>query len=775
MSTLYLLQYNNYYNRIVKYYDTLNDYLTNIPASRRRQVNDINFFYNDQVNTVQTINYAVPEQIPEQNFDYLLVNNDNYGLSRWFIIECKWNRKGQQILTLRRDLLVDFMGSYLTQPLFAEKGCISTYTSTTIPIISNPENISVSQILESKTNLAASSRAIVGYIDRTYAGGKMAADIDCIYVNSIDELGISDLIGTQSYDIVTNANPFVQLQLQSSTSPNAPAGWDLRYNMVSQVWTKDDVISPMYSPFATDDILSTAEANLKGIINGMSALITQDINSQLGNVSRRIGTYANRNIMIGDTLYRLTVTKGSQRALTLNPSSGVFSQFCQSCQSKNIVYRGEGMYSSVAGMTLNLGQVGLTYSVLAQPVTVELTANSETGTFTFTTIDNRTHCGQPYDIFYMADSAAARQTASIIAARLYGTGALYDLQLLPYAPDTTGASSTTINGITTYWIANVDATYSSTSFTKSYSTAIDGKVGCLCDTVRICSPNHANSWDFNPAQNGGVTGFNIRCTFKPFTPYIHIKPIFSWMYGIAYTTDPRGLICGGSFSLPFVTDKWANYQANNSAYYNAFERDIENLSTTQDAQRKNEMWQMIAGTVAGAGYGAAVGSNMSGGNPVGSAIGAVAGGTASLLGALADREMNEKLRNDALDYRRDMFGFNSQNMIASPRTLARTSSMDIDWNGPAYVEFYSASDTEKANIRSKLKYNGFTLNYLVRPNTEGIFVSGIPQLLNTAKVAHSNYVKGRLIYTTDYDDTHIFNELANEWFKGFYWEGATLT
>ena len=101
--------------------------------------------------------------------------------------------------------------------------------------------------------------------------------------------------------------------------------------------------------------------------------------------------------------------------------------------------------------------------------------------------------------------------------------------------------------------------------------------------------------------------------------------------------------------------------------------------------------------------------------------------------------------------------------------------MDIDWNGPAYVEFYSASDTEKANIRSKLKYNGFTLNYLVRPNTEGIFVSGIPQLLNTAKVAHSNYVKGRLIYTTDYDDTHIFNELANEWFKGFYWEGATLT
>ena len=144
MSTLYLLQYNNYYNRIVKKYDTLNDYLTNIPASRRSTLTNINFFYNDNVNTTQTINYKVPEQIPEGYFDYLLVDNENYGLSRWFIIECKWNRQGQQILTLRRDLLVDFMSSYLTQPLFAEKGTILSGTSALMPLIANPENVSAS-------------------------------------------------------------------------------------------------------------------------------------------------------------------------------------------------------------------------------------------------------------------------------------------------------------------------------------------------------------------------------------------------------------------------------------------------------------------------------------------------------------------------------------------------------------------------------------------------------------------------------------------------------
>lgn len=247
------------------------------------------------------------------------------------------------------------------------------------------------------------------------------------------------------------------------------------------------------------------------------------------------------------------------------------------------------------------------------------------------------------------------------------------------------------------------------------------------------------------------------------------------MYGATWTQDPRGLICEGSFSLPFVSDKWAQYQLNNKAYYDAFTRDIENLSTVQDAQKINEKWQIGVGALQGAVTGAGVGAYLSGGNPHALAGGAIVGGAASLVAGIADYQMNEKLRNEAIDYRKDQFSFNCQNMIASPRTLARTDAFDIDWNTCAYVEQYSASDVEKENIRHKLKWNGWTLNYGIHPNNTEMYTDGLKSLLNIARTAHSSYIKGKLTWVGGFNDTHIFNEIANELYKGIYWEGDTLT
>ena len=91
MSTLYLLKYNNYFNRVIKKEANLAAYLTAVGISNYKKIDDINFYYNDQVNTTQTINWPVLES--EQEYDYLIVDNPSYGMSRWFIIEAKWNRQ----------------------------------------------------------------------------------------------------------------------------------------------------------------------------------------------------------------------------------------------------------------------------------------------------------------------------------------------------------------------------------------------------------------------------------------------------------------------------------------------------------------------------------------------------------------------------------------------------------------------------------------------------------------------------------------------------------
>jgi len=62
MSTLYLLQYNNYFNRTIKRESSISNYIT---GRTYRKIDDINFFYNDNVNTVQTINYNAPISTPE--------------------------------------------------------------------------------------------------------------------------------------------------------------------------------------------------------------------------------------------------------------------------------------------------------------------------------------------------------------------------------------------------------------------------------------------------------------------------------------------------------------------------------------------------------------------------------------------------------------------------------------------------------------------------------------------------------------------------------------
>ena len=77
----------------------------------------------------------------------------------------------------------------------------------------------------------------------------------------------------------------------------------------------------------------------------------------------------------------------------------------------------------------------------------------------------------------------------------------------------------------------------------------------------------------NAAKNGGVSFFNIDCTYKPYNPYIHVNPNFGRLYGGDFD-DSRGLIVGGDFSLPQTTSAWESYQLSNKNFQASFDRQI---------------------------------------------------------------------------------------------------------------------------------------------------------------------------------------------------------
>lgn len=271
---------------------------------------------------------------------------------------------------------------------------------------------------------------------------------------------------------------------------------------------------------------------------------------------------------------------------------------------------------------------------------------------------------------------------------------------------------------TTYWSNIGDSTFivfpSESSFTKQVltntiavpTTPEDFKVANECDMYRLCSPNYNGQFEFSATKNGGVNGWNISFTYKPYTPYIKVSPIFNRLYGEDFG-DARGLICGGDFSLSLMSDAWETYELQNKNYLNIFDRQITNMEINNSVQRTLDTANMITGTISGATTGAVAG--MMGSNPALAVAGAITGGVSSLAGGIADRILNEKLRSEAMSYARDQFGYQLQNIKAMPQSIAKLTSIVIDNKIFPFVEYYTCSDIEKQALRDKIKWNGMTI------------------------------------------------------------------
>lgn len=327
-------------------------------------------------------------------------------------------------------------------------------------------------------------------------------------------------------------------------------------------------------------------------------------------------------------------------------------------------------------------------------------------------------------------SAMISQTPSGTDAKL-----LYDFQLLPYCPLSdryfTAISGKEYAQINLTYIHNSDretkytivgnsdratvilyidqANFNKTSFANPIEipdTPIAFKVANQCDSYRLCSPNYNGQFEFSATKNGGVTSWNISCAYKPFTPYVRVSPNFGRLYGRDFG-DARGLVCGGDFSVTQTSDAWENYELANKNYQNIFDRQITNMEVNNSVQRELEAWNVATGTVSGAVGGAIGGAAVGGG--YGAIAGAAIGGTTSLLGGMQDIRLNEKLRREAIDYAKDQYGYQLQNIKALPYSLTKVGSQTSDYKLFPFVEYYTCSRVEKNALENKIRWNGMTI------------------------------------------------------------------
>ena len=772
-SSILLLNYNNYYNRIIKQESSVTAYIE--AAIEYGTFINQNFPPKDGLSTSIVLNTEINQNgLSNYSGNFTDINNGNYVVvfdpltyiikSRWFILDMDQIRKGQYRVALKRDVIVDYYNSIMEAESYIEKA----YINTSDVAIYNSEDIAFNQIKKSEKLLKDPTRSswIVGYY---------SDDINTDTTITVSDRKINPNI---IVDDITLWKYYISSNLGSLNPTKKVNNLTIKVRIGSEYDSEEAV--PAYIVSTNNTVENTTFYRPRLVLK--NNIDINDFKNWFNNKKNQAEAifynrenYTNENILalneqiIYDKaslkFYTISVVQGTtQTASTTAVAGSNFSNDMHDlCMSSTML----NTYASTEGTGM--------YDVNYTNYTFILTEISE-GTISFTLKPSANKLQDaPYKMFIMpfnkctildqistpakiiqTDESLSLNIASEIAIKLGGTsGFLYDIQLLPYCPMKNiyasdyllvNSSLTEDKDFNFIKNANNDVVsiiyypkFCNFSLDIDYSITlptdpIEVKAVGDCDMYRLCSPNYAASFEFNPVKTGNITSFNVDCTYKPFAPYIKISPNWKGLYGDDFN-DTRGLILSGDFSLPVVNDHWIQYQINNKNYLNAFNRNIESVELRNKFALVGDIANAATGTV-----GAAAQSGW-------------VGGIASGIAGAADVAINQYLRKDALDLTKDQFNYSLENIKALPNTLAKVSSFDYNNKIFPLIEFYSCTDQEREAYRNKLIYNGMKV----------MRIDKIKNFITNER----HYIKAKII-RINVCCNHLANEIANELNMGVY-------
>ena len=254
MNILVLKKFNNYFNRKIIKYDSLEDYQN--ASSSYITLAGINFNPNDGVRTELVLgqgSLGTFFDFEKTNAaDYLVCysvdpgsdesdDSDDIDIieSRWFITEVKRTRGGQYVLSLKRDSVADNFNSLLQCPAYIRKGVLSDAN----PLIVNNEGVSVNQILEDQIPLKDDSGSawLVGYMAKNFGVTvPVAVQVNHTAKESVSIEDIASELGIKASDLAnaltTNKNnptAIVNDNIEIVSWVNYPDNTSLEYKILA--------------------------------------------------------------------------------------------------------------------------------------------------------------------------------------------------------------------------------------------------------------------------------------------------------------------------------------------------------------------------------------------------------------------------------------------------------------------------------------------------------------------------------------------------------------
>jgi hypothetical protein len=758
MESVYIINYLNYNNRIFKKpLETQSEYIANGYCYYEEKCS---FNMNNQIYTTFTAGRA--NNAYKGGGNYLIVCNweDESVYSHWFIINKVKNRSGQWVLSLKRDTIADYYDDFIKSIANIKRG----YVDTSNKLIYNNENFNLNQIKQSEDLLKDETGCswIVGYYTEQSNGtdsfpltvNTNTNQIETVTYDDTYENFVSDFqtmttsVGLRYYDEDGNVigyNPNVYYVIKyRQVNAGMPSDYECKFYLTN--------------PTQNTGTLDTSKLTKNDLYTNSLQLINFSFDSSI------LNKYNNKYVKFSD---------GTTKYIKWN--YGIMSK-TRTLTKTNALYT--YLHSNLSSQLANVSTYSYSFNYNQGLWSLEIKDVAE-GVYNISIDTNKKQLiDAPYKMFCMpygivditvgTNKITSQPEINMAIAQAlntkYGETFIKDLQLLPYCPcreyiQADGSlivSDKEIN-YATIKIGETNCGYMLFCQESSFSFNIfkeiiiqNAKLENECDLYRLTSPNGNGVFEFNLAKNGGLNFVNVDCTYMPFNPFIHLTPNFKNLYGADFD-DYRGLICGGDFSLPKTTSAWETYQLNNKNYQAIFDRGITNLEINQNVQRTNEFVGILTSGVQSAISGAV------GGAKIGGATGAIVG--ASISGAIGtgtsiyDYTQNEKLRQEAVAYQKDIFTLQNGNIKAQAQGIAKTIAFNINNKVFPVLEYYTCSDNEKEQVQNYFKYKAYTLNI-------------IDKISN-----YNNYIEGTII-KTDIEDNAITEDINNELEKGIYLNGT---
>lgn len=817
--TVYFYKFNNYYNRIIKRFDTIAEYTAN--ATLLGSQANCNFVHGDGVNSEFYWNKGVNDT---DTPDYVVVDDYKGNISRWFVTNSFKTRDRQDKLTLRRDLIADFYSDIVEySPCLIRKG----YVPQNNPLIFNDEGVAYNKQKEDEILIKDESNCsyIVGFISNTTPaqaeinGTIKELNYDYNY-DSLNDFPLKDYV-----DGLGNTHSEVATIIYNN-SPNTRIYYSLKFNGRSAaagnrqdmeiLWNAQGIGKPSYytpsysneqggtyyeSGSTNTNVILNCETSISYqtqtleftyihnhyisvLYNKVSNLNTDYAESIFGvenGIYSDLSQYNGKKVKIGNSIYNVSLQRTNYRS-----SVAIYNQYNPTISTAfnniiNYINNNKPTQSEMSSGSYTMGYYNTANRY--QPADLKVMTELEDYYLLFTeassniktSLDspsNRTHLSsQPFDMFMLINESGisykvgsttytSNHEVNINIAQaicqVSGAGA-YDIQIVPFNPI---RGTILADGSLNFYGYDVK------EIKKADNTVIGHYV--MCNSADLSFTLEKDELKINPTNY--KKDYNLKqyrlCspnqeTMFDFSPAMN-NGINTWEISANYRPYASYIkvqpTWGGLYGSPMYNGKtdFRGLVYNSSLCVTQLSDAWANYVSNNKNYQQLFDNQISTLTKQNEIQLTAMEETLGLRSFTGMPIGSIL----RVIGGSKDIEMTRELNNVAISKMETDFKYQMDNIKSMPHTIKKLTNINEDTRVFPFIEIYSATSTEEQSFDLKMQYTGYT-----------IMTTG--KISDYCKPNEETFVQADLIRldltrSEETADNHIASEIALELSKGIY-------